>query len=702
MSRTKKRRENLSYARRSSKRKTPISNEDSFCIDIAFNAALQQHQSGQLDKAEELYKNILHTNPSHASSLHLLGLIAYQGGKTDVAAKLISKAVEINPESAVYLNDMGVALNEQGKTNNAIACYEKAVEINPGYADAYYNMGNALNDQGKAKEAIACYEKAVAINPEYVDAYYNMGNTLKGQGKAKEATACYEKAVEIDPDYADAYHNMGNTLNDQGKIEESIACYEKAVEIDPNDAEAINDLVRQLQQTCAWEKLEGMTARLDTLTRKALDRGKKPAEHPFLNLTRHADPCRNSAIAKSWGCDMMRRMPNPEIHFAFDDRRSCKKRITVGYLSNDFQNHATAHLMLKLFGLHNRDEFTIYCYSYGKDDRSFYRAQIQQDCDQFIDLDNLSNIDAAKCIYEDQVDILVDLKGYTKGNRLAICALRPAPIQVNYLGFPGTTGADFFDYIITDRIVTPEHHAPYYAENFVYLPHCYQVNDHTQLISNKDLKKTDLGLPESSFVCCSFNQGYKIEPIMFDVWMKILRQLPECVLWLLVKSKTAERNLREEAEKRGVQPERLIFAKELPKGEHLARLRLADLALDTRIYNGHTTTSDALWAGVPVITLQGSHFASRVSSSILTGMGLCELITHNLDEYEALAVRLIRSPGNLKAMREKLAKNRKTEPLFDTSRFADNIERAYKEMWKIFLAGERPRQIEVVERSEPS
>jgi protein O-GlcNAc transferase len=280
---------------------------------------------------------------------------------------------------------------------------------------------------------------------------------------------------------------------------------------------------------------------------------------------------------------------------------------------------------------------------------------------------------------------------------MEIYALRPAPVQVRYLGLAGTTGADFFDYIITDRIVTPEEHAQYYSENFVYMPHCYQVNDHTQEISNKDWKKTDYGLPEGSFVFCSFNQGYKIEPVMFNTWMKILRQVTESVLWLQGTSETAKKNLRMEAEARGVKSDRLIFAEKLPKCEHLARLRFADVALDTRIVSGAATTSDALWVSIPVVTLLGSNFASRMSSSILTAIGLSELVVHSIEEYEALAVRLAHNPGELQTIRHKLTKNLSTEPLFDTPRFAKNLEKAYKEMWEIFMIGESPRQIEVVE-----
>jgi protein O-GlcNAc transferase len=283
------------------------------------------------------------------------------------------------------------------------------------------------------------------------------------------------------------------------------------------------------------------------------------------------------------------------------------------------------------------------------------------------------------------------------GSKLEICSLRPAPVQVTYLGFPGTTGAEFIDYVITDKIVTPPDHSAHFQETLVYLPHCYQVNDYKQSISRKEWKKTDVGLPEGSFVFCSFNQAYKLDPLMFNSWMKILQQVSDGVLWLQGGNEATEGNLRRQAEERGLEADKLIFAKHLPKDEHLARLKLADLALDTRIVNGHTTTSDALWAGVPVISIQGTNFASRVSSSILRAIGLPELITSNLEEYEHLAVSLASDPGQLQAIREKIAKNRSVEPLFDTPRFVRNLEKAYKEMWEIFLAGEQPRQIEVVE-----
>ena len=780
------------------KRHIPL-NRSPFDILAELKKALQYHQSGQLHKAQEIYKTILDINPNHSDSLHLLGVIAHQAGKSDIAVNLINKAIQNNPKNAVYYynlgyvfldqgdsveaascfqkaldirpdyaeayhnlgyafhdqgrlveaisyyqkalnikpdyaeayNNMGNAFRDQGNSVEAISCYQKAVEIKPDfveaynnmgnafrgqgklveaissfqkalniksdYAEAYNNMGNAFQDQGDLLQAISCYQKALEIKPDYSKAYTNMGNAFRDQGKLVEAISCYKKALEIQPEFAGAYTNMGNAFQDQGKSVEAISCYQKALEIKPEFAEPYSELFHQLQRTCTWQKLQAMTAKLDNLTKEALDSGKKTAESPFISLSRHTDLSRNLAIARSWSREISRAMSNLKIHFSFDGRRSAKTRVAIGYLSNDFRDHPMAHLMLGLFGLHNRDEFEIFCYSYGEDDGSQYRARIQRDSDKFVDLRHLNHAEAARCIYEDQVDILVDLKGYTGGGRLEICALRPAPIQVRYLGLAGTTGADFFDYIITDRIVTPEDHASYYSENFVYLPHCYQVNDHTQAICDKDWKRLDFGLPEGSFVFCSFNQGYKIEPLMFNSWMNILGQVPEAVLWMPRLGETAEKNLRQEAEVRGVKPARLIFAERLPKNEHLARLRLADMALDTRIVSGAATTSDSLWAGVPVITLQGNNFASRMSSSILRGIGLSETIAHSLEDYEAFAVRLALNPSELQTTRQRLAKNRLTEPLFDTSRFAKNLEKAYKGMWEFFVAGERPQQIKVVE-----
>jgi protein O-GlcNAc transferase len=655
-------------------------------------------EEGQLDKAIVHYKKCLQLNPNFADAYYNLGTIFQDTKRNDEAISYYQQALRINPSDADVYYNLGLIFQEKDRLDEAMTCYQKSLHFSPHFADAYNNIGDIYTKKKRYDEAIFVFKKSLLINPAFAEAYNNLGRALAEKGEHDAAISCFQKSLEINPDFAEAYTNLGKELEGKDKPDEAIYCYQKALQSKPDLAEAYAALTFQMQRICNWKELGTMSVECDNLTRRALDAGIRPAEEPFMNISRHADPSINFEVARSWSRDIANAVSGYRTNFSFDDRGADRKKIVIGYLSNDFRNHPVAHLVMSLFGLHKRDEFKILCYSYGKDDGSRYRTRIRCDCDKFVDIADLSFDDAARSIYEYQVDILVDLTGYTRGGRLDICALRPAPVQVSYLGFPGTTGADFLDYIVADKIVAPEDHSRYYSEKFVYMPHCYQVNDHTQSISSRSWTKADFGLPKKCFVFCSFNQSYKIDAVMFDIWMRILRQVPEGILWLMVNGKITEDNLRREAGARGVPSERLIFAGRLPKDEHLARLKLADLALDTRIYNGHTTTSDALWAGVPIVALQGSHFASRVSSSILTAMGLPELIAYDSDGYERLAVSLAHNPAELQKIRERIAEDRVVAPLFDTPRFVRNLETAYKEMWKIYLSGEAPRQIEVFER----
>jgi protein O-GlcNAc transferase len=614
--------------------------------------------------------------------------------------RLTEKSVRSNvfPPDIEHELTQAVQFYTYGNLEKAEETFRKILRLVPNHAGSLYFLSDIAYQTGKADIALKFLKKAVKNDPQNPIYHFNMGNLLNNLGRFKEALPCYQKAIELNPHHAEAWVNMGlvfDTLDDQ---DESIACYRKAVEAEPDSATNYVQLILKLMATFSWQELKTLTAKLDYFTRKSLDSGKTPVETPFISFAMHEDPRRNLAVSKAWSSDISTRVSALRKHFSFKERTSGRKKITIGYISNDFRNHPVAQQILGLFALHNRDEFEIFCFSWGPDDKSHYRKRIQQDCDKFVELQDVDDTSAAKIIYDHHVDILVDLMGYTEGNRLEICAFRPAPIQVAYLGFPGTTGATFVDYIITDKVVTPENHRSFYTEAFVFMPHCYMITDHMQSVSQKRWERTDFGLREDSFVFCSFNKTYKIEPLIFGTWMSILDQVPHSTLWLRQEGSTAEKNLRHEANSRGINPERLVFSPKLPsKADHLARLKLADLALDTRIYNGHTTTCDALWAGVPVVTLQDSLFASRVSSSMLKAIGLPELITRSLSEYEGLAINLARNQGDLKALRNKVAENRSTEPLFDTPRFVKNVEKAYKEMWKIFLAGETPRQIEVLE-----
>lgn len=343
---------------------------------------------------------------------------------------------------------------------------------------------------------------------------------------------------------------------------------------------------------------------------------------------------------------------------------------------------------------HNKNDFEISIYSYGVDDQSEYRKRIIQSASNFYDVKDLKFDEVADKIFADKVDILIDLKGYTQGARLEICALKPAPIQITYLGYPGTSGADFFDYFITDQIVTPKEHLPYYTEKPIYMPNCYQANDNKQPVSNRFFSKSDCQLPEDHFIFASFNQAYKIEPLMFNSWMNILKRVPKSSLWLLSSGHEAEINLKNEAKKRGVDPSRIIFAYKLEKNEHLSRLKNADLVLDTRIYNGHTTTSDALWSEVLVITVEGSHFASKVTSSILNAIGLSQLVCHTQDDFEELAVKIALENDFHDHLKALLRKNKLSAPLFDTKQFTLDLEERYKKAFKNYTEGKKPEIID--------
>jgi len=704
--------------------------------EAAYNMGSVLLINGHLSEAVSWYQKAVQIKPDYVDAYSNLAAGYNKQNRPDEALICCQKALQINPNCAAALNNMGNAFMARDKQNEAIACFQKSISIDPANPEAYSNMGNAFHDMGSSEEAIASYQNALRLNPAYGEAYNNMGIVFREQGKLNEAMFSYQKTMQMKPGDPEAYHNMGNVFKDtgqlnnaismyqqaialnselidsylnmgvaleeQGRSDQAINCYLKALNINPEYPKAHSHLVHQLQHVCTWQELEGFAAKLDELTQKALDGGRKPDEMPFLNLVRHSDLSLNYKVARAWSDEITSRMSGisqfyPVGSGAVSIKTLKKNKITVGYLSNNFKNHPTAHLIQGMFPHYNRDEFDIFCYSYGENDKSSYRIKIEKECDRFIDLRTLSHADAAGRIHDDHVDILVDLVGYMKANRLSIPALRPAPIQVRWLGLAGTTGADFFDYLITDAIVTPEEHASFYSEFLVHMPHCYQINDNSQAIPNKDLKKTEVGLTKDSFIFCCFSSCYKFDPVMFDSWMKILKQVPRSVLWLIGGSKTAEKNLKHEAEDCGIGCERLVFAKKLPREEHLARLRFADLSLDTRIVNGAITTSDALWSGVPVVTLQGTHFASRMSSSILSTVGLPEMVTHSLVDYEALAIRLAKQPNELHATRQKLFQNRLTMPLFDTPRFVRHLEIAFKKMWGIYVSGDSPSPIKVKE-----
>ena len=699
--------------------------------EALLRAAVEHHQAGRLAEAEALYRRILETHPGNGQVLNLIGLTAHQSGRHEQAVGLITEAIANAPPNAHFLLNLGVAQKALGAAAQAIASYRRALEIdptyatahhnlgnalvetgnlgeaaghyrraieaNPAYAEAHNNLGNVLGEQGLADDAVASYRRAVEANPRFAEAHNNLGNMLMDGGEAEAALACFREALEIAPDFAAAHNNLGITLAGQGKLTEAMASLERALELDPNYGEAAAGLLLVYQRACSWKAMAALGAKVDAATTAAIARDRQPGETPFLNMTRCDDPAINFDVARLWSRGMARRAAAQGIAFERRPGRAgnMNKKITLGYLSSDYRNHPIGHLISGLFAEHDRGGFEVFAYSSGEDDASPYRRSVEDGSDRFIDIGKLGDAEAAGRVFEDGVDILIDVNGHTEGHRLGVAALRPAPVQATYLGFPGTSGADFFDYVITDGTVSPPDHAAFYSEAFVRLPHCYQVNDRSTPISKRKFTRSVLHLPENGFVFCSLNQTLKFEPVIFDVWMRLLEGVAGSVLWLLEANAPAEDNLKREARARGIDAARLVFAPRLAKDEHLARLGHADLALDTRVYNGHTSTSDAMWAGLPVIALKGRHFASRVSASILAAARIPELIAESLEDYQALALRLAGAPGELAALRDRLGECRLTAPLFDTPGFAANLERAYGRMWELHQAGAAPRPIEV-------
>jgi protein O-GlcNAc transferase len=653
---------------------------------------------GKLNEAAACHRRALELKPDYAVAHNSLGAAMQLQGKLDEAAACFRRALELKPDYARAHNNLGAALQLQGKLDEAVTCYRRAAELKPDHAEAHYNLGAALQIQGNPDDAAVCFRRALELKPDYADAHNNLGAALQLQGKLDEAAACYRRAAELKPDYVEAHCNLGNTLQHQGKLDDAAACYRRALEINPNYPAALVALAHQYQHTCQWTCLAPASRQaIDAVihppdNRRLIDTG---SPFSFQALPTPTTAQQQLQCASQWVQGRLTGVVELGARLRLSQAHVPRSKITLGYLSADFHAHATAHLIAELIEKHDRRRFNVLGYSYGADDHSPMRQRLMKAFDSFVDVRPMSNPEAARNIAADRVNIVIDLKGYTQDCRTAIVALRPAPIQVNYLGYPGTMGAAFMDYILVDDFVVPSDQQPFFTEKLVHLPGCYQVNDSRREISPETPTRAKSALPETGFVFCCFNGSYKITPEVFSVWMELLKEVPGSLLWLLEANRFAPANLRREAEARGVAAQRLVFAPRCPLPEHLARHRLADLFLDTFPVNAHTAASDALWAGCPVLTIAGETFVSRVAGSLLRTLGLPELVTASLKDYQAMALRLARNAELLGEVRARLEANRKTSPLFDAAWFARNLEKAYLTMWEIYASGEKPRAFAV-------
>jgi predicted O-linked N-acetylglucosamine transferase (SPINDLY family) len=567
-----------------------------------------------------------------------------------------------------------------GRLAEAVGAYQRAIGLQPNLPHAYHNLGMTFRHMGRSEEAVACYRQAVALRPYAPELHNNLANALRDLGRLDEAAAAYRHALAIRPTDAEVHNNLGAILQMQGKLDAAIASFRQAIALKPALAETLSNLIYTSKMACDWRGLDAYEEKC----RAAVRAGARQIV-PFHFLSIETSPAEQLQCARQFASARtkgMGRLPAPP--------RMPKDRLRLGYLSAKFHQHPSSVLTAELFERHDRSRFELFAYAIGPDDGSAMRRRLERGFDHFHDIRALSHGDAAKRMRDDGIDVLVDLTGYNDDERLPILAWRPAPIQVNFLGYPGTLGAPFIDYVVADPIALPMSDQPFFTEKIVQLPDCYQPNDSKREIAARTPTRAECGLPNEGIVFCCFNQSYKITAAMFDIWMKLLRGLPGSVLWLLDSNPAVQPHLVREANARGVAADRLVFAPRLPLAEHLARHRVADLFLDTLPYNAHTTASDALWAGLPVLTCAGNCFAGRVAASLLAAVGLPELVTHSLEDYERLAVRLAREPALLGSIRDKLRVERATALLFDTGRFAANLERAYLRMWELWAAGKPP------------
>lgn len=603
-----------------------------------------------------------------------------------MAVKYFKEAIERGYRSETTLNTLGCALMLTSSKNwkEALECYKEALKINPSSSMAYNNIAYIYRTLHLWQEAGFYYQKALEVEKSS-KLYTCFAEVLTFMREFALAEHCLKKAIELDPKNHHSYAALGYLYLVTDRSVLSIDAYLKSLQLNSKDPPFLGLLYFQLKKLCRWDEAKEVEKLLETSTKKATFESRLCQETPFDNLLRTSNQSLNLAVAASWSHYFKSTMTAaPYTNWPCLQYKN-KSKFTIGYLSCDYFNHATLHLMAGLFRYHNKDRFKVIAFSYGPDDKSEYRRRLIEDVDEFVDISKMSDEEAARSIYERDVDILVDLKGYTQNTRMQIAAYHPAPLQLTYLGFPGTSGADSFDYVITDKIVTPESDARFYTEKFLYMSNSYQVNDDRQKIANLPVNRATFSLPEKAFVYACFNTPQKIDKELFDVWLELLQKTPKSVLWLYAPGNDhqfVKKKLSDYAASKGVKASRLIFADKLPKDEHLQRLQFADLALDTRMYNGHTTTSDALWAGLPVVAIKGQNFASRVSSSLLHAAGFDELVTTDLKKYKELALSLALSPQKLKKLRERVSKGAPQSALFQTENFVKELENHYLAIYK--------------------
>lgn len=656
--------------------------------DVIFNEAIAFLRSGRTLEAEKALRKLLRRTSDHPLALSILGALLVGAGKHEEAERFLRSALKFNPNAHAALYNHGLALKALGRADEALARFTQALAVSPDDAETLNNRGTVFNDLKNHEAALADFDKAIALQPNYALAHHNRGNALSGLGRYGDALAAYQHTVALMPNFVESWAGAGLCLHKLKRHDESATAYETALRINPAFPFLKGIVLHQKMLACDWSGTADLIAEIES----DLAAG-KPSAEPFgwqgvATSDRSLQRCAEIYCAATF----------PPNHRGSPPARPDNGEIIrIGYVSGDFRAQATAFLMVGVLEQHDARRFEIHAFDNGWDDGSDTRKRIEAAVHRIVNIRGLNDAQAAQVIRDSGIDILVNLNGYFGDDRNRVFAQRPAPVQVNYLGFPGTLGAPYIDYVVADPIVIPDAQRPFFTEKVVHLPHSYQANDNRRAISDRVFTRADLGLPQDGFVFCCFNNNYKITPQTFTGWMRILQRVPGSVLWLIEDNPLPAANLKQQASALGVDPSRLVFAARIEPDQHLARHRCADLFLDTLPYNAHTTASDALWAGLPVLTCTGGTFAGRVAASLLQNVGLPELVTSSQDDYERLAVELATEPDRLNALRQQLAANRLTTPLYDTARFTRHLEQAYAAMHARRKAGQQPEHLVVSE-----
>jgi predicted O-linked N-acetylglucosamine transferase (SPINDLY family) len=633
------------------------------------------------------YERALSVRPEYVEVYFNRGAAFQDLARFEEALDSYERALKLKPDLAEAHNNRGNMLREFGRFEEALDSYEHALKIKPNYAEAHNNRGNALRELRRLEEALDSYGRALNLNPGLVEALNNRGNALRELRRFEEALDSYERALKFKADYAEAYSNRGATLRDLGRFEDAIHSYEQALQLKPDHGWLHGMWLHARMHICDWNDFD---FHIDNLI-AGVEQGRKTTP-PFAVLAITDSLEVQHGAAQIWAASACA----PGTPLPAKSARGRSAKIRLGYYSADYGDHPVSQLTVGLFEEHDRERFEVVAFSSGPPREDEMSCRLKAAFDQFVDVRGRSDRDVVRLSRDFGIDIAVDLMGFTGNARTGVFASRAAPIQVNFLGYPGTMAATCMDYLIADRTVIPAASRALYAEKIVYLPHSFQPNDRKRPIADREFPREELGLPPTAFVFCSFNNIYKITPAVFGCWMRILGKVDESVLWLVSANDAVRANLRREAAARGVSPDRLIFAGRLARAEdHLARHRAADLFLDTFPFNAHTTASNALWAGLPVLTRMGDSYAARVAASLLRAVGLAELITETDEEYEALAVDLAGDRARCSQLRETLYRNRLVTPLFDTVRYTRYLESAYRTMHERYRAGDPPEFFEV-------